>query len=54
MIEKKEKTVPQALKEIIAGYDVLGNLKFLVMAFFGLVLGLNKKDKKIKTPDTLD
>ena len=36
MIEKKEKTIPQALKEIIAGYDVLGNLKFLVMAFFGL------------------
>lgn len=46
MIEKKEKTMRQAWKELIAGYDVLGNLQFLVMAFFGLILGLGKKDKK--------
>jgi len=46
MIEKKEKTVHQAWRELIAGYDVLGNLKFLIMAFFGLVLGLDKKDKR--------
>ena len=46
MIEKREKTVRQAWRELIAGYDVLGNLKFLIMAFFGLVLGLDKKDKR--------
>jgi len=46
MIEKKEKTISSAWRELITGYDVLGNLKFLIMAFFGLVLGLDKKDKR--------
>ncbi len=41
---KRKKTVRQVLKELIAGYDVLNNLKFLVIAFFGL-FGLVKKDK---------
>lgn len=35
-VSKRKKTVWQALKELVAGYDVLGNLKFLVIAFFGL------------------
>lgn len=44
MIEKEEKTktVKKAIKELIAGYDVLNNLKFLVIAFFGLFF--KKKD----------
>jgi len=46
MIEKNKKTVGQAWRELISGYDVLGNLKFLAMAFFGLVLGFGKKDKR--------
>jgi hypothetical protein len=40
--EPKRKTVKQAFKELIAGYDILNNLKFLVVAFFGL-LGLGVK-----------
>ncbi len=41
---QRKKTISQAFKELIAGYDVIGNLKFLVMAFFGLLgLGKNKE-----------
>ncbi|MCX7880989.1 MAG: hypothetical protein N2482_00535 [Patescibacteria group bacterium] len=39
---QQQKTVRQAFKEIIAGYDLLNNLKFLVMALFGL-FGFGKK-----------
>jgi len=46
MIEKKKKTVGQAWRELTRGYDVLGNLNFLAMAFLGLVLGFGKKDKR--------
>lgn len=43
MIEKeRQKTIKQAIKELMAGYDVLNNLKFLVVAFFGL-FGFSKK-----------
>lgn len=37
VVGEKRKTVRQALKELIAGYDVLGNLKFLVIAFFWVI-----------------
>lgn len=44
VVSERKKTVRQALKEIIVGYDVLNNLKFLLIAFFGL-FGLVKENK---------
>lgn len=40
--KSKQKTVSQAWKELIRGYDVINNLKILVVAFFGL-FGIGKK-----------
>ena len=37
--EKKEKTLGQAFKELIRGYDVIGNLKFIVISLFGILEG---------------
>ncbi len=38
----RQKTVGQAWKELLRGYDVINNLKILVVAFFGL-FGIGKK-----------
>lgn len=40
MVEKeKKKTLKQAFKELMSGYDVIGNLKFIIIAFFGFLGG---------------
>ena len=35
--QEKKRTIRQAIREILAGYDVLDNLKFLAIAFLGFL-----------------